>query len=112
MGTEGWQELRFFFTLFYFFGSGRPQKLPNHVTQMKHRYPYRMITAPTPGWRNLMLGVDEARLNHFPTATVRCVITDCEVEADLMTRQDEICEKKSPSKQLEGVIKSAQSRSH
>lgn len=63
--------------MFRFFGSGRPQKLLNHVTQMKHHYPYRMITAPTPGWRDLMLGVDEVRLNHFHPATVRCVITDC-----------------------------------
>lgn len=40
-----------------------------------------------------MLGVNEVRLNHLLSATVTCIITGCEGEADLMTRQDEICEK-------------------
>lgn len=40
-----------------------------------------------------MVGVDEVRLNRLLSATVICIITGCEGEADLMTRQDEICEK-------------------
>lgn len=60
------------------FGSRRPQS-SSRVTQMK-------ITALGEDWHDLMLGVDEVRLNHFfPWATVRCIITDYEVEADLMT---------------------------
>lgn len=46
-----------------------------------------------------MLGVGEVRLNHLLSATVTCIITGCEGEADLMTRQDEICEKVPPRRE-------------
>lgn len=46
-----------------------------------------MIIALTQNWHDLLLRLDEEELNLSSHATVRCVITDCELEADLITRR-------------------------
>lgn len=45
-----------------------------------------MIIALTQNWLDLLLGVDEEELKLSSCATVRCIITDCELGADLTTR--------------------------
>lgn len=70
-----------------FFGWGRPPQ-PSPIMWHKERrhYIYRMIIALTQSWHDLLRGADEEKRNLSSCATVWCIITDRELEADLIIR--------------------------